>query len=87
MAGIAEQLQGKRVLRGDASRPEAHTQRHAQGPVWSDEQHEGQAIDGFTFLTRRHPSEALARRRQGRGKHRVLNADIAALAGDKRAPS
>jgi hypothetical protein len=86
VAGIAEQLQGQRVLRRAASTPEAHAHRDAQGPIRPDEQHQRQAIDGFTLLTGIQPCEALDRRRKGLGKHRISDDEIAAFAGEERAP-
>src|SRR5262245_64612479 len=51
IAGIAEQLQGQRILRRSASTPKANAHRDAQGPIRPDQQHEGQAIDRIALLT------------------------------------
>jgi hypothetical protein len=86
ITGLAEQLQGQRILRRSAATPKATAYRDAQEPIRPDQPHEGQTIDGLALLAGIHPGKALDRRRKGRGKHRVIDDEIAPLAGEERAP-
>lgn len=79
LTGRAVQRQGEGRLRSTALGPEAQPWREAPGPLRPHQQDAGETRHGRALLTGIPPDQARDRRRNGRGKPRVIREPIASL--------